>query len=287
MKKNTLVLLALLVSLGLYAQKKDAYVIYKSNANKISYKRMLKKLPKAQVVLFGEFHNNPISHWLQLELAKDLKNKEVPLSIGAEMFEADQQKLINLYFKDSISTDEFEQKMRLWSNYTTDYQPLLEWTKENNFKLAATNIPRHFASKVYKEGGFEALERLSEEEKSWVAPLPVPYDKNLKTYKNMLEMMGGEHANPDIVKAQAIKDATMAHFIVENLEENHLFLHLNGSYHSNFYEGIVWYLNQYKEDLEIVTITTVEQEDIYKLEKEYEEIADYIICVPASMTKTY
>lgn len=287
MKKNLVALLIALISVGTYAQKKDAYVIYKSNAKKISYKRMLKKLPKSEVVLFGEYHNNPISHWLQIEITKDLMNKEVPLSVGAEMFEADQQELIDLYFKDSISTEAFEKEMRLWPNYTTDYKPLLELAKENNLQLTATNIPRIFASKVYKEGGFDALEQLSTQEKLWVAPLPVPYDKNLKTYKNMLEMMGGEHANPDIVKAQAIKDATMAHFIVENLQENHLFLHLNGSYHSNFYEGIVWYLNQYKEDLEIITITTVEQEDIYKLEEEYEGIADYIICVPASMTKTY
>ncbi|NGZ90258.1 ChaN family lipoprotein [Psychroflexus maritimus] len=287
MKKNIFVLLVLLISLGLYAQKKEAYVIYKSNARKISYKRMLKKLPKAQVVLFGEYHNNPISHWLQLEIAKDLKKKDVPLSIGAEMFETDQQEFINLYVKDSISADEFEQKMRLWPNFTTDYQPLFEWAKQNKVQWTATNVPRAFASKVYKEGGFEALEGLSENEKSWVAPLPIPYDKNLKTYKNMLELMGGEHANPDIVKAQAIKDATMAYFIWNNLKDEHLFLHLNGAYHSNFYEGIAWYLNQYAENIEIITLTTVEQKDIYTLDEEYKEIADYIICVPESMTKTY
>ncbi len=287
MKKFILIISSFLITLSAEAQKKDAYVIYKSNGKKISYKRMLKKLPNAQIILFGEYHNNPIAHWLQLELAKDLHEKGKELSLGAEMFEADQQAVLDDYMNNKITAEEFEKEMRLWSNYTTDYKPIVEWTKEKKYAFTATNIPRPFASKVYKEGGFGALQQISDEEKTWVAPLPIPFDADLKTYKDMLEMMGGEHANPDIVKSQASKDATMAHFIVQNLEDEKLFLHLNGSYHSNFYEGIVWYLNQYQPDLEIVTLTTVEQEDIYKLEEAYKEIADYIICVPQTMTKTY
>lgn len=287
MNKIILLISVFACSICVNAQKKDAYIIYKSNGKKTSYKRMLKKIPKAEVLLFGEFHNNPIAHWLQLEIAVDLHEKGNQLSFGAEMFEADQQNTIDQYLNGQINQEEFKNQMRLWPNYATDYQPLLEWAKDNNYSFTATNIPRPFASKVYKEGGFKALEELSEVEKAWVAPLPIPYDPELKTYKNMLAMMGGEHANPDIVKAQASKDATMAHFILENRVPNTLFFHLNGSYHSNFYEGIVWYLKQYNPDLKVVTLTTVEQEDIYKLEEEFEGIADYIICVPSTMTKTY
>ena len=41
----------------------------------------------------------------------------------------------------------------------------------------------------------------------------------------------GDHASPDIVKAQAVKDATLAHFILQNYSDGDKFLHINGSYH--------------------------------------------------------
>ena len=97
--------------------------------------------------------------------------------------------------------------------------------------------------------------------------------------------MGGKGA--DIVKAQAIKDATMAHFILENYKTGSTFLHYNGAFHSDFHEGILWYLQQQKPDLNYVTITTVSQKDISKLDKENKGRADFIICVDEDMTTTY
>ena len=50
------------------------------------------------MVLFGELHNNPISHWLQLELTEDLHAaRGADLVLGAEMFEADNQLLLRLH----------------------------------------------------------------------------------------------------------------------------------------------------------------------------------------------
>jgi uncharacterized iron-regulated protein len=88
-------------------------------------------------------------------------------------------------------------------------------------------------------------------------------------------------------KAQAIKDATMAYFILKNRTENSLFLHYNGSYHSNNFQGIYWYLKHENPALKIVTIATVSQKDITKLEKEYLMTADFIIVIDEDVTKTY
>ena len=68
-----------------FAQEK-AFQIYSKNGNKISYKTMVFKTVKADVVLFGENHNDPISHWLQLELTKSMYEKHAEdLMLGAEM----------------------------------------------------------------------------------------------------------------------------------------------------------------------------------------------------------
>jgi uncharacterized iron-regulated protein len=66
-----------------------------------------------------------------------------------------------------------------------------------------------------------------------------------------------------------------------------IFLHFNGSYHSDKHQGIVWYINQQKPDSKVLTITTTSQKDISKLEDESKGVADFILVVPDDMTNTY
>jgi uncharacterized iron-regulated protein len=282
----SLTLLLLLVFNLTYSQEKKAFSLYTQEGEKISYDTMLDSLSKTNVVLFGEYHNNPISHWLQFGVVSDLKTSKINLAIGAEMFETDTQSVLNLYLKDSLTEPKFEKEARVWSNYSTDYRPLIELAKRDSIPYIATNIPRPYATSVFRNGGFSALDSLPKNELKWIAPLPIPFDINLSSYQNMLDMMGG-HGGEDIVKAQAIKDATMAHFILENLKPNQVFIHLNGSYHSNFFEGIYWYLKTYRENLNILTLTTVEQKDVHQLKEEHKGLANFIIVVDENMTKTY
>ncbi|WNM19550.1 ChaN family lipoprotein [Flavobacterium capsici] len=280
--KNILTTL-LLVSLFGFAQDKSPYQLFDKNGKKVRYKKLLKSTENADVVLFGEYHNNSIVHWLQLELTKDLAEKK-QLILGAEMLEADNQKQVNQYLAGEINQKQLDSTARLWNNYKTDYKPLVDFAKEKKLKFIATNIPRRYASLVFKKD-FQALDNLTDEEKSWIAPLPIPFDINLPGYKSMMEM--AEHAGEKMPKAQAIKDATMAHFIVKNFVKNSLFIHFNGTYHSDNFEGINWYLKKYNPELKILTISTVEQSTISKLDKENYTKADYILVIDIDATKTY
>ena len=282
--KNSIVLLCcFFVFLG-FSQNKEAYQLFDKDGNKTSYKKLLKASLKTEVVLFGEFHNNAISHWLELELTKDIAEK-TPVVLGAEMIEADNQKQLDQYLTGEISQKKLDSTARLWKNYRTDYKPLVDFAKEKKLPFIATNIPRRYASKVSQEG-FEALATLKEEEKSWIAPQPIPYDADLPGYVNMMKMMG-DHSSPNMPKAQAVKDATMAYFINKNLKGNSVFIHYNGSYHSDNFEGINWYLKNYNPNIQIITISTVEQKDISKLGKENYNKADYILVIDEDVTKTY
>ncbi|XBS43490.1 ChaN family lipoprotein [Cellulophaga lytica] len=245
---------------------------------------MIKNLNQKDIILFGELHNNAIAHWLELEVTKDIhKNKTVTL--GAEMLEADNQTQLTNYVNGVIDAKTLDTVARLWPNYNTDYAPLVNYAKKNKLHFIATNIPRRYANLVYKKG-FKSLDTLSAQEKEWIAPLPITFDSELPTYKNILKMMG-DHGTPELVMAQAIKDATMAHFILKNYKANTTFIHYNGAYHSNNYEGILWYLKNENNTLNYATISTVNQEDLTKLKEEHLNIADYIICVDADMTTTY
>ena len=102
----------------------------------------------------------------------------------------------------------------------------------------------------------------------------------------MLEM-GHGHGGENLPKAQAIKDATMAHFILENYKKDHVFIHFNGRYHSDNFEGIVWYLQKQRPDLKLITLSTVELPNVNTLPKENEEVADYILIVDEDVTQSY
>jgi len=272
-----------------YAQKMEAYRLYDARGRQVKYEKMVNVLSQSDVVLFGELHNNPICHWLQLELSKSLYKKDSALTMGAEMFESDNQLLIDEYFAGLIRQRNFEEEMRLWGNYKTDYKPLLEFAKENKLKFVATNIPRRYAALV-NLGGFEGLLPLSDEAKKYFAPHPVPFDPEAPNNKEMAEMdMGGGHGKggvpPNMVKAQAIKDATMAHFIVKNHEKGKFFIHFQGDFHSKNHGAIAWYLNQYNPRLKVRTISTVETAEL-DFKDEYKPLADFILVIPESMTKT-
>lgn len=265
------------------AQNKLPYKIFTADGTETSYSEMLKEIEKTDVLLFGEYHDNSLVHWLQLKTVQDV-SKVRKLVLGAEMIEADNQLQLNRYLSGEIDQKAFDTLARLWPNHKTDYKPLVDFAKDNKLNFIATNVPRRFASLVYK-GGFEKLEALSHEEKQWIAPLPIAYDKNLRGYKKMFEEMG-DHGGENLPKAQALKDATMAHFILKNSNQNSLFIHFNGTYHSDFYDGIYWYLKSEKPKMKILTIATVTAPES-ELAIEDRKKADFIIVVDQDMTKTY
>lgn len=284
MKKIILFLLLSLSIEHVVAQQKPAYILYTATGKKVSYKKMIKALSEKDIVLFGELHNNPISHWLELSVAKDCGELR-DLVLGAEMFEQDNQRALNLYLQGKIDDKGLDSTTRLWRNYKTDYAPLVNYAKEKKLAFAASNVPRRYAAMVAKSG-FEVLDTIPSAQKAWMAPLPITYDPELPGYKQMKEMLPG-HGGDNLPKAQAIKDATMAYFILQYYKAGSLFIHYNGSYHSENYEGILWYLIKQRPELKYATIATVSQKDISKLSAENKHKADFIICVDEEMTTTY
>lgn len=290
MKKKffTFFLLIFILAIRASAQPdKPAYLLYDKNGDQISYQELVDLSQPNNLIFFGEQHDSAIAHWLQLEFIRDLSaDSSKLLMIGMEMFEADQQILIDEYFEDQISQSSFENEARLWDNYKTDYKPVLEFAKKNDIPLIATNIPRRYASSVY-HGGLSILDSLSNSAKEWIAPLPVEVDTTLQSYQNMAEMVHG-HGGLNLIYSQAIKDATMAHFILSNLnEEKTRMIHLNGSYHSNDYQGIVWYIQQADKGLNVLTINTISEDDIQNVDSDQLQSADITLAVPSTMTTTY
>ena len=271
---------------GLKAQSKEAYVLFTSAGRHANYSKLLKKAKKADIVFFGEYHDNPIAHWLELEICSDLfKEHGRNLKLGFEMFEQDQQELLNQFTDTLLTEKQFEDSCRLWVNYSTDYKPIVMFARSHDLNCIASNIPRKYASLLFKKGR-RALDSLHSIEKSFFCPLDFKVDSTLSQYavlKEMEQHMGGKN----MMEAQAIKDATMAHFILRNFANDYKILHFNGAYHSDYKQGIVWYVQQSSSSVKIFTISTVTQSDVSRLDKEHFGKADFILCVPENMTRTH
>lgn len=271
------------------AQEKKAYAIFDAEGREIDYGRMLAVLGEQDVVFIGEVHNCPIAHWMELEIVRDLYALHGErLAVGAEMFERDDQLVLDEYLGGLISADRFGKEAKLWDNYKTDYGPVVEFAKANGIPIVATNIPRRYANLVAR-GGFEALERLTDDVRGYIVPLPFDYvpNESVDRYFAAMRMPGmkaGQAGN--LSKAQAIKDATMAWSIAQRIGEGCL-VHLNGSFHSTAHAGILTYLDRFRPGLRIATVEVVRQDDVERLNEEELGDADFFICVPRTMTSTF
>ena len=68
-----LLLLSLIAISHTSLKPRPAYRIFLGEKSKsIDYDKMIKGLKEADVVFFGETHNNTICHWLELQVLKSL-----------------------------------------------------------------------------------------------------------------------------------------------------------------------------------------------------------------------
>lgn len=289
--KKILWIVMLIMSMTTYAQKTpEIFRIFDAKGKEVSYEKMIKTVSATDVVFFGEIHNCVISHWMELKVLETLAETNKKLKVGMEMLEADNQLIIDEYTSSTISSDRFEEECRLWSNYSTDYEPLVYYAKRHHLPLIATNVPRRYAS-VVKEKGLAFLDSLSAEAKRYLPKLPIKYveNKNAQEGFALMGLLGkAKETKPQLMaQAQAIKDATMGWFIAQNLKKGEQMIHFNGTYHSDARNGIIPYLLEYRPKTTISTIRAVRQEEIDKIEKDYLGLADFYICITEDMNMSY
>jgi uncharacterized iron-regulated protein len=258
------------------------YQFYDKEGSRVSYRDVVDQVSGNDMVLFGELHNNATAHRMEYELTRDVYEvRKGKLILGGEMFEADSQLILDEYVAGLIKHEHLVHEAKVWGNYETDYRSLVEFAKKHDLPFIASNIPRRYASLVAREG-VQSLESLSEAAKRFIAPLPIEVDMATPGYRELINisMSHSMSQKPEnFVAAQAIKDATMAYFILKHFKAGNLFLHFNGDYHSRAYGGIYWYIKKSRPELRVVVVSSVESESL-TFQEEYEGLGDYVLVIP-------
>lgn len=248
----------------------------------VGFDAVVARAAEADVVVFGEQHFDPGTHALQLSLLEALAARGVDVVLSLEMIERDVQPVLDAYLAGEITEEEFLARSRPWSNYQTDYRPLVEFARLRGWPVVAANVPRPLASRVSREG-LGVLDTLSPEERAVAAEEAIcPRDAY---YENFVEVMSqGGHDMMAMVdrfyEAQCIKDETMAESIVRALEAwpGAVVVHMTGAFHSDFRLGTVERIARRAPSADIVVLTAIPLPDLTTLPTaEHRARADFLL----------
>lgn len=285
----------------------------------ISFDGMIDEIKDFDVVLIGEKHNDPVSHYVEFETVKRIHAIRNKAAVSMEMFERDAQMILDEYLRGDIEESFLIKDGRAWKNYESDYKPVVEYAKVHGLDVIAANAPRRYI-RVTSKKGFDKLAGMPGEIRPFLAPLPVrmPDDKlyQEKFMKLMTESMpppkkddskkakedekppptmphSSTEMNDGILRSfysQVLWDATMAYSIGEYYTKNPdvPVIHFVGSFHIDNHLGIVQHLKRDFPEMRIVTISVVPVDEFPEYDKEkIDGLADYIIIADNRLPRTY
>jgi uncharacterized iron-regulated protein len=245
---------------------------------------------KADVLFFGEEHNDSTGHQLEYVLLKKMaEHYPDKTALSMEMFETDCQTVLNEYLAGLIRDKNFETDARVWPNYD-DYRQLIEFAKENKLPVIAANAPARYTNMVNRLG-LNSLQQLNSTGKSYLPPLPI--DTATGPYLEKFDqIMGGHSAMPgmQMYQAQNLWDATMGWSIAKFIKthRDYKVLQINGGFHSEEKLGVPAQLLHYYPKAKLLNITVYSDDsfanpDWSKLSK----MGDYIILTDPKLPKTF
>ncbi|MCC6774021.1 MAG: ChaN family lipoprotein [Gemmatimonadaceae bacterium] len=221
----------------------------------VTFDAMIRAASRSDVVFFGEQHDDPGTHRMELAVLAALGNGSRPIVLSLEMFERDVQGVLDDDRAGRIAESDFLSRARPWDRYTTDYRALVELARARGWPVIAANAPRRLASAVSRSG-LAGIEGLPVSERPLAArdiscPRDAYYDKFAEQMQGHSAGGGPASATDSAAmrkmtdrfyEAQCVKDETMAESIVAALGaagKGALVLHVDGAFHSDFGLGTV------------------------------------------------
>jgi uncharacterized iron-regulated protein len=267
------------------------YKIYDTRTRQvIPVDKIVADLANADVLFFGEEHNDSACHYLENKIFRSLHARYGnDIALSMEMFETDGQLALNEYLAGLIDESRFSKDVRLWNNYK-DYRPMVEYAKQNKIPVIAANPPRRYVSLVSRRG-MKSLDSLSKDAKKFLPPLP--YDTLTGRYREKFyEIMKGSPGadNPNIYFSQSLWDAGMSYRICRFLKKNRgkKVFHCVGGFHTEEKLGTAAQLQMRRRKLVILNISSFSDASFNNPDWEkFSNRGDYIILTDPGLKKTF
>ncbi|MFM2093791.1 MAG: hypothetical protein RIS70_915 [Planctomycetota bacterium] len=242
---------------------------------------LLDQLAKADVVFLGETHTDETTHRIELAVYQGLlARRKGQVTLAMEMFERDVQATLDAYLRGEIDEATFLKQSRPWENYRSAYRPLIELAKKSKTPVVASNFPRPLRMKLSMEGD-QVLEKLEGDQKQQAPEQLLPNPDNYwRRVDNAVRGHAGMMRETDrLHSTQSLWDNSMGESCAKALDRypGHSVLHVNGDFHSQYWEGTVHQFRQRKPKAIVKTISVSTATNPNTVELQGAPIADYVI----------
>ena len=220
-----------------------------TTGERIDLAEAARRAARADVVLLGEYHDNPDAHAVQQALYARLLEREPRTALCLEMLERHEQPIVDGWARGELTTDQLIDRTgsRTWSgqpnSWVAFYQPCLDLARERGAAIVAANAPRQYVSRANREG-YDGLLTLPTDER---ALFDLPIAPDVGAYRHRLaeliyEMRGSDATVPDdqvdrMLRSQRVWDATMGASVARALDSSPRAVLLVGCFHSDFLGG--------------------------------------------------
>ena len=252
----------------------------------VTWQQMAAELATADVVFLGETHLDETTHRFELAVLKSLietRGDKVVLSM--EMFERDVQPRLDAYLKGEISEEEFLKTSRPWGNYRPAYRPLVEAARQAKIPVVAANFPAPLRRRIAMEGK-KVLDEIRETNPNLVPRKLIPntpaYWKRVdNAVRGHLAMMraGANQDDQRLLSTQTLWDNAMGEACARALDAHpdSVVVHVNGGFHTAYWDGTARQLALRKPDARIRTISIVPSANPLIAEVKGVPTADFVV----------
>lgn len=254
------------------------------------FETLVAELARSDVVFVGEQHADANTHRLELAILEGLQRRQAAVTVSLEMFERDVQGAVDRYLASTTTEAEFLKASRPWPRYASDYRPLVEFAKAQDWPVIAANVPRRHASRVAK-AGIGAIDDLSISERPHAAsdfrcPRDAYFDRFAASMSEHPPEAGGKPSPDDprrmerYYESQCVKDETMAESIATAFDgKKGTLVHFNGAFHSDFGQGAAERTRRRLPGRRILVLSILPVDDLDTLTPSDEELrrADFLV----------
>jgi uncharacterized iron-regulated protein len=222
----------------------------------VDQSQLFKRLADADYVLLGETHDNTVHHGNQARVIDQLATTRRSASVAFEMIDDSQGKFIN--DRNITSSDDFIELLNYFDtgwDYKNYYRPVFDSVIRAGFRIYPANIDRNRLMNILMQDSLDVPDGTAR----ILSKTPLTPELEIDMQQDIIEahcdMLDAEQAKP-MVRAQRIRDATMASSLLNSASDLRVLIAGNGHVRKDI--GVPRYLLTGDGTASIVSIGMVE-----------------------------
>lgn len=216
-------------------------ILHTASGHYVSRQAFYDSLNFYPLIYVGEVHDNPASHRLELDILREIQNRNPGgVSLGMEMFNIEQQPALDRWVAGELDIKTFLRESRWYENWGGDfelYREILEYCRDNQVPVIGLNTTKSLGRKI-------SMTPLAKLDEATRAQLP-EMDMNDPYQSAMVKQIFGAHGAgatmlESFSRRQTLWDETMAQSVADYLgdKSDHRMVVMAGGWHVNYGFGI-------------------------------------------------